>query len=65
MRWLKKWIRDCIWSALDDRKIDILCYRPPTEGDDFCKDSTWEEDKTGEKWVAISRKTDWVKKKDK
>ena len=65
MKCLKKWIKNCIYGALEDRKSKILARREPCENDDFCKDSTWECQDTGQIWIAVNRKTEWVEKNEK
>jgi hypothetical protein len=57
---IRKWIVDCITCAIEDRRRDILCSRPPNEYDDFPRSSTWEHQGTGKKYMAIQRKTEWI-----
>lgn len=63
MNWLKKWISDSIYCAMEDRKRNIKALRAPNEMDDFFRGSIWQDDITQKKYIAISRKTEWVEEK--
>lgn len=60
MRWLKKWVKDCIYTALEDKKNFVTASRNPCKWDDLAHQSKWVNDDTKQVFFAERRETIWI-----